>query len=182
MKLRKRSVVLIIVISILVISAGSFFWIMSSPRFFLKTTNIKLYPIQIQEFKKILPTEEELKQIQDSVAKMKQNKGEGAYDFYKRQMEYWDFLYNDVYSKWGYVMVTTGKGISGTLINNSIRQFSDINIKFAIYNDSENQIGTFNIHIDNLQPHRTFVFKETLDQELFENGASSCEVISITAK
>lgn len=181
MKLRKRSVVLIIVISILVISAGSFFWIMSSPRFFLKTTNIKLYPIQIQEYKKILPTEEELRQVRDDVAKMKQNKGESLYDFVNRQLEYWDFLY-DLRSTWGYVTVTTGKGISGTLINNSIRQFSDINIKFAIYNDSENQIGTFNIHIDNLQPHRTSVFKETLDQELFENGASSCEIISITAK
>jgi hypothetical protein len=72
--------------------------------------------------------------------------------------------------------------ITGVLTNKSNREFSDITIEFAIYHSPTNQIGVQTIHIDNLQPHKTYRFDEVLDQDLFDRGASSCEVISITTE
>ena len=69
------------------------------------------------------------------------------------------------------------------LTNRSTREFSDINIKFAIFDSNKYQIGTFNVHIDNLQPHKTCKFDEVLYKQPFDDNVTySCEIIKITAK
>ena len=104
------------------------------------------------------------------------------------------------------VPVTIGKNVSGTLTNISNREFSNIIIELAIYDKSNNQVGIFNINIDNLQPHKTTKFDEALPSDLCyaidfkpnevtksdlgcpplpyidNSGNSHCEIVRITAK
>jgi len=188
MKFRKRSVIIIAVIAILIIAAGSYFWWINSPKYGLRVTNVGIYPItKVVSEKWILGpyTEEQEKEIEAW-----RKKEADRIEEYLRMHPEQRFVFGAITSSvppdllsighTEYDTVTTGKGIKGELMNRANREFSNIDIRFAIYNTPDNQIGKFSIHIDNLQPHKTYRFDEVLDQDLFDRGASSCEVISIT--
>ncbi len=71
------------------------------------------------------------------------------------------------------------KSIKGVIKNNCGREFSNIKMRFAVYNSDGSQIGITAVIIDNLQPHRRAIFKKLLSQKLIEMGASSFELIGI---
>jgi hypothetical protein len=186
-KLRKKSVVIIAILAILIIAAGSYLWWINSPKYGLRVTNVGNYPITKVVSEKWIPgpyTEEQEKEIEAW-----RKKEADRIEEYRRTHPEQRFVFGtsvppDLSSigHTEYDTVTTGKGIKGELMNRANREFSNINIEFAIYNTPDNQIGKFSIHIDNLQPHKTYRFDEVLDKDLFDKGASSCEVISITAE
>ena len=60
------------------------------------------------------------------------------------------------------------KRISFILINKSDREFSNIVIKLAVYKNINNQIGTFTINVENLQPHKTTKIDELLPVKFWD--------------
>jgi hypothetical protein len=165
-KLRKKSVVIIVILSILVIAVGSYFWIMNSPKYGLKVINSQIkVSLRVE---KIPPMTEhvtpEYKKTHPSFPDTITFPGSTTY-------------YHD-YS------------ITGTLKNLSYRGFSNINIKLVLYEEKSNlQIDVVDIHIDNLQSKKVYTFEvnDTIPNEIFDKFGStpyniSLEVISITAK
>jgi len=72
------------------------------------------------------------------------------------------------------------KEIKGILVNNTGREFSNVKIRFAVYNDTNIQIGTADIIVENIQPHRSALFQKTISKKLTELGAYYVELIKIT--
>jgi hypothetical protein len=190
-KLRKRSVIIIAILAILIIAAGSYLWWINSPKYGLGVTNVKIYSITETTERWVHGPYTEEQEIEIEAWRKKEN---ARIDEYRRTHPKASFA--DILEQWGspwppnlryvghteYDTATTGKGIRGELINRANREFSNIDVEFAIYNTPDNQIGEFSIHVDNLQPHKTYRFDEVLDKDLFDRGASSCTVISITTE
>jgi len=72
------------------------------------------------------------------------------------------------------------KEIKGILVNNSGREFSNVKIRFAVYNDTNIQIGMADVIVENIQPHRSALFQKTISKKLTELGAYYVELIKIT--
>jgi len=72
------------------------------------------------------------------------------------------------------------KEIKGILVNNTGREFSNVKIRFAVYNDMNIQIGMADVIVENIQPHRSALFQKTISKKLIELGAYYVELIKIT--
>ena len=76
--------------------------------------------------------------------------------------------------------------ISGILENKSNREFSNITIKFAIFEASGNetgyQIGVQEVHIEDILPHKSFKFDEPLDEKFNGKRPTFCVPIKITLR
>jgi len=76
--------------------------------------------------------------------------------------------------------------ITGVLTNKSNREFSNITIKFAIFEASGNetgyQIGVQEVHIEDILPHKSFKFDEPLDEKFNGKRPTFCVPIKITLR
>ncbi len=73
--------------------------------------------------------------------------------------------------------------LMATLKNFSRREFSGIDLKFVLYLNTNEQIGTFEVHIDNLQPNKICKIHEKLDSQKYKDISNlSCELISMSSR
>jgi hypothetical protein len=201
-KLRKKSIVIIAILAIPIITAGFYFWLINTPKYCLKATDVRLYS-RVEIFPEICRscTEEEEKYIKSVLDKDTTITIGDLLERFEKESILERAICRDLD-----VPVTIGKNVSGTLTNVSNREFSNIVIELAIYDKFNNQVGIFNINIDNLQPHKTTKFEKALSSDLCyaidfkpneiaksdldcpslpyidSSGNSHCEVVRITAE
>jgi hypothetical protein len=72
--------------------------------------------------------------------------------------------------------------LMATLKNFSRREFSDINLKFALYINNNEQIGTLEVHIDNLQPNKICKISQPLPSKYQNVEHALCQLVKITVK
>lgn len=78
------------------------------------------------------------------------------------------------------ISTNSNKDIKGVIVNSSTREFSNIKLRFAVYDLENNQIGTMEVVIANIQPFRRAIFRENISEKLIELNASSVELIKIS--